>query len=165
MNVPPPTIHNDRDSLYPQLKDGEIDDGQYREDPKIYLDPRYNSKPSKAATQFRANPAPVKPVIPAQNYNFNSYQTTPAPYVAPQTERPPFQTRFSATAQPNYYQAPQQNYYQQPQQNYYQAPAQPSYYQPRNNYYSNPTPVDIFQGHPATDFNINTGSYSVNYVG
>lgn len=167
INVPPPTIHNDRDSLYPQLKNGEIDDGSYREDPSIYLDPRYNSKPSKAASQFRVNPAPVK-----QNYNYNNYQATPAPAVyEPVTERPAFQSRFSAPAQnnyyqqpqQNYYQAPQQNYYQQPQQNYYQAPQQ-NYYQPRNNYY-NPTPVDIFQGHPASNIDINTGSYSVSYSG
>lgn len=172
INVPPPTIHNDRDSLYPSLRDGEIDDGQYREDPTIYLDPRFNSKPSKAATQFRVN----KPV--AQNYNYNNYQTTAAPIQnynnyqttpVPVYQKPSFQTRFSAPAQNYYQQQPQQqNYYQQPQpqQNYYQAPQQ-NYYQPRNNYYNSPaaTPVDIFQGHPAHNIDINTGSYSVSYTG
>ncbi|XP_070490565.1 uncharacterized protein Cpr97Eb [Chironomus tepperi] len=171
INVPPATIHNDRDSQYPALKEGEIDDGQYREDPNVYLDPRYNSKPSKAATQFKQfKPAPA----PQQNYNYNSYQTTPAPvYEAPQTQRPVFQSKFSAPAQNNYYQPQpqQQNYYQAPQQNYYQAPAQPNYYQaPKQNYYQpknnfNPALHDIFQGHPASNIDINTGSYSVSYSG
>jgi hypothetical protein len=169
INVPPPTIHNDRDSLYPKLRDGEIDDGQYREDPAIYLDTKYNSKPSnKAAAQFsrfNINQAPAaKPFVPAQNYN---YQTTPAPqvYDEPQTQRPFYQSRFqSQPAQNNYYQPqaqPQPQQYYQPQpQNYYR----PSYN--NNNYYqSQTTPVDIFQGHPATNFDINTGSYSVNYAG
>lgn len=170
IDVPPATIHNDRDSLYPALKDGEIDDGQYREDPNIYLDSRYNSKPSKAATQFKQfKPAPA----PAQNYNYNNYQTTPAPvYEAPQTQRPVFQSKFSSPThnyyqsqpqqqQQNYYQAPQQSY-QAPQSNYYQAPQQ-NYYQPKTNY--NSAPHDIFQGHPASNIDINTGSYSVSYVG
>ncbi|KAG5673280.1 hypothetical protein PVAND_003340 [Polypedilum vanderplanki] len=166
INVPPPTIHNDRDSLYQKLRDGEIDDGQYREDPAIYLDPKYNSKPSSKAaaqfTRFNQSPAP-KPFVPAQNYQ---YQTTPAPYIEPQTQKPFYQTRFQAPlAQNNYYQPepqPQQYYQPQPQpQNYYK----PSYN--NNNYYrpAPQTPHDIFQGHPATNFDINTGSYSVNYVG
>lgn len=178
INVPPPTIHSDRDSLYPALRDGEIDDGQYREDPAIYSDPRYNSKPSKVASNFRSNQFVSKPAVPTQNYN---YQTTATPqvYEEPQTQKPAFfQSRFqqnnyqqpqqSVYQQPqqnNYQQQPQQNYYQRPQQNYYQQPQQQNYYRPSNNYYQPQTPVDIFQGHPASNFDINTGSYSVSYSG
>jgi hypothetical protein len=176
INVPPPTIHNDRDSLYPKLSDGEIDDGQYREDPAIYLDSKYNSKPSsnKAVSQFsRFNQAPAqKPYVPAQNYQYQTtpapqfapaqnyqYQSTAAPYIEPQTQRPFYQSRF---------QAPQNNYYQpqpQQQQNYYQPQQQQNYYRPSNNYQQAAAPHDIFQGHPATNFDINTGSYSVSYGG
>jgi hypothetical protein len=146
INVAPAAVHNAASS-YPALGPDEIDDGQYREDPLMYNDPRYNSKPSKAAANFRYNaPQQQRPRVqqqqPQQNY-IEQPQT--------QTERPYYQSRFSAPAQPQ-----QQNYYQpQQQQNYYRPP--------QNNYYQHPDQVNIFQGHPATNLDLATGSYSVTY--
>jgi hypothetical protein len=164
INVAPAALHNAVNN-YPALGPDEIDDGQYREDPAIYNDPRYNSKPSKS-TQFRVNqpaykqPA-YKPVQQQQTYQQQSYQQ-PA-YEEPQTQRPYFQSRFSAPATPapvqsNYYQPQQQ---QQPQQNFYRSQQQPS-----NNYYQQqqqPDQHNIFQGHPASNLDLSTGSYSVTY--
>lgn len=168
INVAPPTFDN-RDSSYPALQAGEIDDGQYREDPLMYNDPRYNSKPSKS-TQFRVNASPApRPQQPAyrpqqqqqQQAVYRAHQQPAAPYRAAQqqvyeeeqqqqeVERPYFQSRFTA-------QAPQNNYYQQPQ-------PQQNFYRPSNNYYQQPDQVDIFQGHPATNLDLATGSYSVTY--
>lgn len=161
INVAPPTANN-KQSSYPPLAAGEIDDGQYREDPAIYNDAKYNSKPSKS-TQFRVNDAPARPQYSQSTYQAQqpSYQSQQPAYKAPQqqqqqyfdepqtqTERPYYQSRFAAPA------APAQNYYQQPQQ---------KYYQPRNNYYQDPNQYDIFQGHPASNLDLSTGSYSVTY--
>lgn len=162
----PPTVNNVQSS-YPALGPDEVDDGQYREDPKIYEDPRYNSKSSKSS-QFRPasnfnyapavqsppartySPAPAAPVrsyspaTPVRNYEVN----TEAP-IQQEPQQNYYQSRFQAPAQSNYYQPPQQNYYRQPS----------------NNYYQNPSDVNIFQGHPASDLNLQTGSYSVSYSG
>ncbi|CAO1442816.1 unnamed protein product [Diamesa tonsa] len=171
IDVPPPTIGNSQNS-YPALGPDEVDDGQYREDPKIYEDPRYNSKPSRAQAQFRpAAPVqqqqyrPVAPVQQQQQYRPAQVQQQQQPqYRAPvQQYRPTpieepsrssfFDSRFSAPAQePSYQQPRQQQYYQQPQQ-------------PSNNYYQNPSDVNLFAGHPASNLDLNTGSYSVNYSG
>lgn len=167
INVAPAAVHNAVNN-YPALGPDEIDDGQYREDPAIYNDARYNSKPSKS-TQFRVNSAPAykqpapaykqptyQQPAPQQNYQQQNYQQQqyqqPA-YVEPQTQRPFYQSRFSAPAAP----APiQQNYYQpqqqQPQQNYYRSQSQQS----NDNF-------NIFQGHPASNLDLSTGSYSVTY--
>lgn len=168
INVAPPAVTN-KDSSYPPLAAGEIDDGQYREDPKIYEDPRYNSKPSKAS-QFRVNASPA----PAFQQQPTYRQPQQPAYRAPQqpayrqqqqtffeeeqeiqTERPYFQSRFSAPAQ-------QQNYYQPPQQqqNYY---TRPNNNNNNNNYYQHPDQVNIFQGHPASNLDLSTGSYTVTY--
>lgn len=182
INVAPAGVNN-KDSSYPPLAAGEIDDGQYREDPLMYNDPRYNSKPSKSS-QFRVNASPAprptyqQPAAPAyrppqqqqayrahqqQSYQQASPQQT---YVQeqsqeqePQSERPYFQSRF--TTSPVATAAPAQNYYQhQPQQ-------QQNYYRPNNNkqYYQQANQVDIFHGHPATNLDLSTGSYSVTYGG
>jgi Insect cuticle protein len=160
INVAPAAQHNQQ-STYPALGAGEIDDGQYREDPLMYNDPRYDSKPSKAS-QFRVNasPAPARPAYqPSQSAQpFRAPQPAvraPAPqqnyYEEPVTERAYFQSRF---------QAPAQNYYQQPQQQ-----AQPNYYRPQQSYsnYQHPDQVNIFQGHPASNLDLSTGSYTVTY--
>lgn len=169
INVAPAALHNSANN-YPALGPNEIDDGQYREDPNMYNDPRYNSKAGKAS-QFRANPAPARPAYqapqqnyqpaPKQNYqpasqqNYQqapqqNYQPAPQQYQEPAyqqtTQRPYYQSRFSAPAQSNFYQAPQQNYYR-PQQSQYQHPDQ----------------VNIFEGHPASNLDLSTGSYSVTY--
>lgn len=164
INVAPPTYDNS-ESSYPALSAGEIDDGQYREDPLMYNDPRYNSKPSKAS-QFRANASPAyqapRPAYKApQQQQQQVYRPAPQPqynnYVEPQqqTERPYYQSRFSAPATA----APSSN-------NYYQPQPQQNYYRPSNNYYQQQQQadsVDIFQGHPASNLDLSTGSYSVTY--
>lgn len=165
INVAPPTYDNS-ESSYPALSAGEIDDGQYREDPLMYNDPRYNSKPSKAS-QFRANASPAyqapRPTYkaPQQQQQQQVYRPAPQPqynnYVEPQqqTERPYYQSRFSAPATA----APSSN-------NYYQPQPQQNYYRPSNNYYQQQQQadsVDIFQGHPASNLDLSTGSYSVTY--
>lgn len=175
INVAPPAPDN-RDSSYPALQSGEIDDGQYREDPLMYNDPRYNSKPSKS-TQFRVNSSPApRPAQPAyrpqqqqqQQAVYRAHQQPAAPYRAqqqvyeeePEVEQPYYQSRFTAQA------APSANFYQQPkpQQNFYQQPQpQQNFYRPSNNYYQQPDQVDIFQGHPASNLDLSTGSYSVTY--
>lgn len=171
INVAPAAVHNANNN-YPPLAAGEIDDGQYREDPTIYNDPRYNSKPSKAS-QFRVNnnqaPAYSQPAYKAPQNTYRApQQSFQQNYIQEeeevQTERPFYQSRFTSQAAPqtnNYYQQPQQ----QQQQNYYQQPQQqqPNYYQPRNNNYQDPSQVNIFQGHPATNLDLSTGSYSVQY--
>lgn len=180
INVAPAAPHNPSNA-YPSLQDGEIDDGQYREDPNMYNDPKYNSKPSRAQNnfQFKQNrPAPAP--APARNYNQQSFfEQSPAPAApaqqAPraqfpaQTPRPYYQPEYQQP-QPNYYQQPQQSY--QPQQNY-QQPQQQNYYQPQQNYQqsqsssyyrnSNQPEVNIFHGHPAQNLNLQTGSYTLQY--
>lgn len=167
INVAPPTYDNS-DSSYPPLGAGEIDDGQYREDPLMYNDPRYNSKPSKAS-QFRANQQPA-------------YQAPRPAYKAPQQQqvyRPaPQQQAYRPQQQNNYVEEPEQQtnlpYFQSrfssppaaaPSSNYFQPQPQQNYYKPSNNYYQQQqtSPVDIFQGHPASNLDLSTGSYTVTY--
>lgn len=137
VNVAPPTLTNN----YPAkpLGPNEEDDGQYREDPSVYYknDP-YNSDPPQQQQQ--------------------SYQ------------QPSFSSRFSQAS----YQPPsQQQSYQQSsfqQQSYQQPSYRPqtqlsSFSQPR---YNNPAPpafpnYNQFNGHPASNVDIFSGSYSVNY--
>lgn len=170
INVAAAAVHNN-DNSYPPLAAGEIDDGQYREDPLMYNDPRFNSKPSKAS-QFRVNASPAprpayqQPAAPAYRPPQQTYRAQQQSYQAPQqsyqepeqelqTEKPYFQSRFNSPVAA----APAQNYYQ-PQQ-------QQNYYRPNNNnnqqYYQQPDQVNIFQGHPASNLDLSTGSYSVTY--
>jgi len=182
INVAPPT-YDDRNSAYPALAAGEIDDGQYREDPLMYNDPRFNSKPSKSS-QFRANAFPA-PAVQQPRPQYSQAQYTQANYRA--QEQPAFRAHQQQPAFRAHQQQPQQSFFNEPQQtqterpNYYQsrftAPAaapqnnyiqpepQQNYYRPSNNYYQQqqPNPVDIFQGHPATNLDLSTGSYSVTY--
>lgn len=146
INVPPRTIHSESDNKYPSLKPGEIDDGQYREDPNIYLNSKYNTIPAIKTPK-------AKSFAPPQNFNYQTTEEAPA-YEEPQTQGPQFyQSRFKAPVQ-------SQNYFQKPQQqNYYQ---QPSFYQPKNDYHQQQTP-NIFAGHPAQNFDVFSGSYTVQY--
>lgn len=146
INVPPPTVNNNN-NINP-LGPNEEDDGQYREDPNIYNDPKYNSKPAGPATAHR-----FQNQKPQQNYQQpqqqqQQYYSNPAPkqqYFQPQqqqyNEEPVYQDQPIPQAR---YLAPTQQYYNQPQ------------YQNQN---------EQFNGHPATNFDINTGSYSVSYIG
>lgn len=148
INVPPPTIHSDN-NRYPSVKEGEIEDGKYREDPSIYLDPKYNVKQNriKEASAFKTHALQTgaKDFVPVNNFN---YATTVAPVyeqsnaVAPQF----YQSRFQSplTQQPKNYFKPQQNVYE-------------------NQNYNQQTPVNIFAGHPAQNIDIFSGSYSISY--
>lgn len=147
INVAPPTFDNNGESVYAPLETGDLDDGQYREDPLMYNDPRYNSKPSNP-TQFRVNKFPAQ-AVQQPTYKVAHTPTQQSFYNEPniQTERPYYQSRFT--------EAPAQNYYHpDPQQNYYR---------PSKIYNKQPDPVNIFQGHPATNLDLSTGSYSVTY--
>ncbi|XP_026470612.1 cysteine-rich and transmembrane domain-containing protein YDL012C-like [Ctenocephalides felis] len=117
----------------------------------IQPQPKPSAAPSYAVPQRKnfyfinnASPAPVSEE-PKEDY----YQPKSQPqqqYYQPQQQ---------------YYQ-PQQQQYQEPEPQYYQQRASQQYYQPRQ-----PVVVDMnqFRGHPASNFDLNTGSYSVNYSG
>lgn len=135
INVAPPTVPDQDNYVGP---DG-YDDGQYREDPSVYWkDPKYNKGAPKYA-------APVRTQI-----------TQPAAqpqYQPAQTWQQPAQRTWQQPAQPTW-QQPQPAWQPQPSwQRSWDAPAAPAV----------PVNQDIFRGHPATNFDVYTGSYSVNY--
>jgi hypothetical protein len=168
INVPPPTIGNNK---YPALGANEVDDGQYREDPRIYEDPVYNNKPARPSSQNSFNSAAPVPQKQNAQYSQHRFQTpaaTPAPqkYFEPEPQQPYYQPQ-QRQQQQNYYQAPQQqqNYQPQQQQSYFQPQQQQNYYNPapRQDYYNPTSQVNIFRGHPATNLDLASGSYSVQY--
>jgi len=138
INVPPPTLNNNANSI--PLGPDEEDDGQYREDPSIYWkDPKYNQG-VKHSTKSR----PIAPVTYTQPQYTQPQYTAPAP----KARKPAFQQPIYEPEEPAYrepvYQPPQ------PQYNNYQP-----YYQRRSE------PV---YSHPAIEnFDINSGSYTINY--
>lgn len=159
INVAEAAPHNPKGSLYPALGPDEIDDGQYREDPTVYNDPKYNSKPSKAATNFRFNQNKLsRPTSQKPQFFEESIPQERVP-VQPKTSRPNYQPSFQTAYQQPTYQQPQPNYFNYEQQQ------QPNYYQPANNYYQPQAQpqVNIFHGHPASNLDLSTGSYSVSY--
>lgn len=137
----------------------EIDDGQYREDPReYYKDQKYNRPiaPSKFSLNNYQQPRPQQaynPPPPA--YNPPAFNNAPtfnhAPAFRPQAPAP--------APQPQYYNPPpppQQPHYQP---NYYPQAPQPQYnpYNPR----SSPSHF-----HPAVkSLDIWSGSYSLDYTG
>lgn len=133
IQVPPPTLKNDYSAAKP-LGPNEEDDGQYREDPSVY----YKNEPGTRS----------QPRYPQQTYQPQpSYQPQPAyqPAYRPQPQ-PAYQPAFRPQSNFNF----GSNFNTQPRYNYNPVPpAFPNY---------NP-----FQGHPATNVDINSGSYSVNY--
>ncbi|XP_049803220.1 uncharacterized protein LOC126237305 [Schistocerca nitens] len=138
INVPPPTLQNTASPSYDN-PDG-YDDGQYREDPSVYYKSEgYNSRPSSSFRSRPAFSAPPPPPPPPPQYS--------APAPAP---------------------APAQNYYNPPpQNNYYNPPPQQHRYFNQPSYPRPPISVDpnIFRGHPASNFDVNTGSYTITYSG
>lgn len=176
IQVPPPTLNNSPSNA---LTDGQEDDGQYREDPSIYEDRKYNSRSQPKPAQIRQFHQPAQPV------------PTPAP-IQYQRQSAPNQFRSSAplySQQTNLFnqapqQFPQENqdfrpqsqiYHQQPQFSYQAYTPQPSQnFQPQPNYQQQAyQPQNSFQnqnfnpffGHPAQNFDPNTGSYSINFTG
>ncbi|XP_060523527.1 uncharacterized protein LOC132700321 [Cylas formicarius] len=149
IQVPPPTINENPDAQRP-LGPNEEDDGQYREDPSVYYknDPNYEPPP------------PVQYHTTFSGFPQQSYQSN---YQAPQSyqPQPSYQPAYTPPAQP---QPSYNNYYNR----YNPSPPTPQYnYAPqRNNYWNAPNPYpnyNQFQGHPASNVDIWTGSYTVNY--
>ena len=152
INVPPPTINNNNNN-YPPLGPDEVDDGQYREDPSIYYkDDKYNVAPVKTAYH---KPASVQTRFQQPIQSYNNHNVAP-----PQSNH-----QNVIPQEPIYHNQNQQqhnyNYQQQPiNYNNYQHQPQPQHY---NNYQQQN--ANLFNGHPATNFDLNTGSYSLTYTG
>ncbi|XP_072938751.1 uncharacterized protein Cpr97Eb [Epargyreus clarus] len=196
--VPPPTLNDPSSNA---LTDGREDDGQYREDPKIYEDPKYNGRAASRPSSFRQYQQPAQP---EPQYQEPQYQPQPAfqqqyqqqSYQQPQQQSyQPSQLRSSPSFSQQtslFNQAPQQFpqqdsrpvsqvYHQQPQfsyqasytpqpyqQSYQQSfQPQPQTYQPQNYQSQNYQGQNFnpFSGHPAQNFDPNTGSYSINFTG
>jgi len=114
----------------------DYDDGQYREDPSIYYkSSSFNSAPNRPSYQ-------------------NSYQSRPSNNQQSYNSQPSYQERYNPPPQQQYNPPPQQQY------NY----PQQQYSQPQQPYYPKIDP-NQFRGHPATNFDVYSGSYSVNYSG
>uniref|UniRef100_A0A8D8RYT0 Uncharacterized protein n=1 Tax=Cacopsylla melanoneura TaxID=428564 RepID=A0A8D8RYT0_9HEMI len=180
IDVPPPTIVNEN-----ALQNADYDDGQYREDPSIYYKTdKFNSVPAKSAPAPVKSAAPAAPapapapsrqtwsapqqqtrswsapqtaswnVAPQQNWNFAPAQQQVPSWQAPQ------QSQWEAP-QPVQWSPPQQRSWVQPQQSW-QAPVQQSWTPPQQGSDSN---LALFVGHPAKNFDLATGSYSISYNG
>ncbi|XP_063822822.1 activating signal cointegrator 1 complex subunit 2 homolog [Ostrinia nubilalis] len=183
--VPPPTLNDHPTNA---LTDGQEDDGQYREDPRIYEDPKYNGK-------SQSRPAPLR------QFHQSSIRAQPEPqpqpqyqqYSQPQTLSQPQPIRtspvysqqtslFNQSPQqfPQEFRGQSQIYHQQPQfsyNSYTPQPAsynqyQPQTYQPQTYQQQNYQPQNYqnqnynpFSGHPAQNFDPNTGSYTINFTG
>ncbi|XP_034256292.1 heterogeneous nuclear ribonucleoprotein U-like protein 1 [Thrips palmi] len=157
INVPPPTLTNNN------LDSTDYDDGQYREDPNIYLKETASGARAGPFGPPASRPAPAAPV--RQQYS------SPAYSAAPRTPSH-IQQYFSQANQ--YNPAPAYNpepapAYRQPAPAYNPAPV----YNPAPAYnpgpYYNPVPYQVdpnqFHGHPARNIDIRSGSYSVQYSG
>ncbi|CAH0714635.1 unnamed protein product, partial [Brenthis ino] len=198
--VPPPTLHDP--SSTNALTDGQEDDGQYREDPKIYEDPKYNSRVQSRPSSFRQYQQPAQQASfqtqpkfqssfqsqPQQTFqsSFESQpqQVQPQPQYQPQYQQQQYQPRQPLYTQQNdlFNQSPQQFtqeyrpqsqvYHQQPQFSYQAYTPQPyQNYQTQKPYQNYQTQnyqgqnFNPFNGHPAQNFDPNTGSYSINFTG
>lgn len=109
------------------------DDGQYREDPSVYYKNEPYSRPQSK--------------IPQSIYRQPAYE--PEPVYNPQPSYRPTSTPYRPSYQPAF----------RPQSNFGFS-SQPNYYNPPPPAYPNYHP---FQGHPATNVDLISGSYSVNY--
>lgn len=148
INVAPPTLSNN----YPTqaLGPNQEDDGQYREDPSVYYkDDKYNNKDVRPKYQ------------PIVSHGFSNQQSQAQQY---QPQQQQYQPKQQQQYQPQYQ---QQSYQQQPAfrptSNFgFNTAQQPQarYYQPQHPAYPN---YNAFQGHPATNFDVASGSYSVQY--
>ncbi|KAJ8912792.1 hypothetical protein NQ315_002549 [Exocentrus adspersus] len=188
IQVAPPTLKVNTDAIARPLAPNEEDDGQYREDPSYY----YKNDPYYQPPAQRAYDRPVSR-YQDDNFDFDSFgshqpQTSykPRPAYRPAYTRPEYdpepytpETEYRPAYQPQ----PQPAY--RPQTSYRPSPPAynpPSYYspppppppppqqpafRPQPSYY-NPPPAynnygPSFNGHPAQNVDINTGSYTVQY--
>jgi hypothetical protein len=150
INVAPPTLTNNNYNQGNSLG-SDYDDGQYREDPSVYYkSSSFNSAPNRPSYQ---NTHQSRPSYNQQSYNYNpqpSYQGHSSP--TPQHQYSPPQQQYN----------PPQKQYNPPQQQYNRPEQQ--YNRPEQQYYPKIDP-NQFRGHPATNFDVYSGSYSVNYSG
>ena len=158
IQVPPPTLKANNQYERP-LGPNEEDDGQYREDPSLYYknDPYSRAQPTQSRypqSIYRQPPFEPQPAYdPEPTYSPQPAYRPPTAY----RPQPAYRPKTTYTPQPTYQPAfrPQPSYSNfgfSSQPNYYNPPPQPAY--------PNHHP---FQGHPATNVDINSGSYSVNY--
>lgn len=137
INVAPPTLKSDNYAVAKPLGPNEEDDGQYREDPSVYYknDP-YSTEPARPSYSQPSYSSRFSQPSYQSNYQQPSYQQ-PATYQQPTYNQPTFrpQTSFNSfNSRPAYNPPP---------------PAYPNYNQ--------------FSGHPATNVDIFSGSYTVQY--
>ncbi|XP_061704082.1 activating signal cointegrator 1 complex subunit 2 homolog [Cydia pomonella] len=180
--VPPPTLNDP--SSHNALTDGQEDDGQYREDPKIYEDPKYNGRSQSRPSAIRQF---LKPSQPEPQYQQQTYQQ-PQQYQQQQYQPqqssafrsgPLFSQQTSLFNQAPqtfpqerkqnqiFHQQPQFSYQitSQPQYNQYQPQYQQQYQQPQNYQNYQTQNYNPFTGHPAQNFDPNTGSYTIDFTG
>ncbi|KAJ0175858.1 hypothetical protein K1T71_009017 [Dendrolimus kikuchii] len=190
--VPPPTIHDPSSNT---ITDGQEDDGQYREDPRIYEDSKYNGRTrashprqqsfsqfSHPAQPVRQQPEPQYQQYQSSDFQSNNYQPSqlhtqaiqsnyqqpqPAPYRAPVVSQ---QASLYKQSPQTFPQGQSQVYHQQPQfsyQAYTPQPYQSQNYQPQNYQSQNYQNQNYnpFFGHPAQNFDPSTGSYTINFTG
>ena len=147
INVPPPAAAANSINTYEKYDDNQ-DDGQYR--------------PAQYETPYEYQPEQEQQQIQSPNFNFAPAQQPQQSLFQNQPIRPRQRQSNRARAFNNVNNQ-QQTYYQQPaqaQQQQYTQPAAPTY----SNYNSAPAlGPNVFQGHPASNINLNSGSYSINY--
>ncbi|CAH0553800.1 unnamed protein product [Brassicogethes aeneus] len=151
IQVPPPTLRQNPNAIARPLAPNEEDDGQYREDPAVYYANEPNNNQRAPQSRYY-QPAPQ----PQPKYTQPQYQPT---YRAPQPAyQPAPRPVYQPQPQPVYQPQPQPVFRPQPQYDF--AQHQPRHYNPAPPAYPN---YNSFQGHPASNVDINTGSYTVQY--
>ncbi|KAJ9590848.1 hypothetical protein L9F63_016119, partial [Diploptera punctata] len=153
INVAPPTLKTDNNYYRPNSVGEDYDDGQYHEDPSVYFkNPSYNSSPQKHYTNTNYNRPQQNYNPPQQNYNppQQNYNPPQQNYNPPQQNYNPPQQSYNYNPQPSY--NTNYNSYNPPQQSYHNQQNQQPYY-PKID-------PNQFRGHPATNFDVYSGSYS-----
>jgi len=146
--VAPPTLHNNAvDSDYDQYDDGQYRESHHYSDSTSQQRNRYQPQTQyHPQTQFRAS-------TPVQQHNVQP-QGPAGSFTVVYGGQNPQQAARQTYQQP----APQQYHHAvQPQQHY--APA------PQARSAAPPVPASLFRGHPASNIDIHTGSYTVSYSG
>lgn len=131
------------------------DDGKVRE--IEYGASRRGFEP--AGTGINVPPPTISNNVQNNNLDYDDGQYKEDPTTYYNKERTAFKTSFSSPSFSSNFrttttQAPPQQYYQPQPQYYHNYQRQPAQYDP-----------NIFRGHPATNVDINTGSYSLSYSG
>lgn len=150
INVAPPTLNSQQNqAAIRPLGPNEEDDGQYREDPSVYYkDEKYN-QPQSIYKNYQ-QPSYQQPSLQQQSFQQPSFQQQNY-----QQQQPTFSSKLSNNFQS--YQQPQQPAFR-PQFNSFAT--QRSYNPPPPPAYPN---YNQFQGHPAQNVDIYSGSYTVQY--